>query len=57
MVRSYNRKLSAEDKQRKKKLSLNRDNDAWLTENQIAIEQYNKRTYRKGAFSDAIRRF
>ena len=57
MNRSNSLTLFAKDKKHKKGKLQDRTRDAGLTENQAAVDQYNKRIKRQGVFGDQWRRF
>jgi antitoxin CcdA len=56
-ARAHNINLSATLEQALIEALRRKERDAWLAENQAAIERYNERIAEHGAFSDTLRSF
>ena len=56
-AKSYNINLSQTLEQRLIELVRESHRQEWLTENQAALVEYNRRIETRGAFSDSLRRF
>ena len=57
MARAHEINLSRALEERLEELVRQKERDAWLERNRAAIEAYNRRVEREGAFSDGVRTF